>query len=228
MFCFVLVGRVPFSRYSVSVLSQVRAEATRRRIIAAAVELFDEDGYSATSLGKIIRRANVTSGAFYYHFASKEEVAIAIIDQVTQQTSDLRQEFVGTPESGLKNVIEMAFKLSLLLNRDPSFRVAGYLDHTTTRYTDQGLVDVAERVAVFVVDIAQAIKPSELREGVTPEAVARTIVTLVYGILAMTDLLEGDITTRLVEFFRILLPGIAPPESLPHLEAFVSSKLRRG
>lgn len=170
----------------------------------------------------------MTSGAFYYHFSSKDEVAAAIIEQVTQQTSDLRQEFIGTPESGLKNVIEMTFKLSALLNRDTSFSVAGYLDHTMTRYTDQGLVDVAERIAVFVVDIAQAIKPNELREGVTPEAVARTIVTLVYGILAMTDLLEGDVTTRLVECFRILLPGIAPAETLPHLEEFLTSKLSRG
>lgn len=225
MFCAVL--QIPISRYSIGVLSQARAEATRRRIIAAATTLFDEAGYSATSLNNIIRRAKVTSGAFYYHFASKEEVAAAIIEQVTQQTSNLRQEFVGTPESGIENVIEMTFQLSVLLNRDTSFRVAGYLDHTTTRYTDEGFVDLAERIAVFVVDIAKAIKPTELLDGITPEAVARSIVTLVYGCLAMTDLLEGDITTRLVECFRILLPGIAPAEALPRLEELLSSKLNR-
>lgn len=220
--------RVRPSRYPVDMLSQARAEATRKKIIAAATELFDEDGYSATSLNNIIRRAKVTSGAFYYHFSSKDEVALAIIEQVDQQTSDLRREFVGTPESGLENVIEMAFKLSVLLNLDSSFRVAGYLDHTTTRYTDDGLVDLTERVAVFVVGIAQAIKPDELREGITPEVVARAIVTMVYGCLAMTDLLEGDITTRLVECFRILLPGIALPESLPHLDKILASKLTHG
>lgn len=220
--------RVRSSRYAASVVSQPRAEATRRRIIDAAIEVFDEDGYSATNLNKIIRRANVTSGAFYYHFSSKEEVAFAIIDQVTQQTTELRREFVGTPESGLANVIEMAFQLSLLLNHDSSFSVAGYLDHTMTRHTKEGLADLAERFAAFVVDIAQAIKPAELRDGVTPDAVAKTTVTVVYGCLAMTDLLEGDITHRLVECFRILLPGIAAPESLPRLEDLLSRKLPRG
>jgi len=53
------------------VLSQARAAATRRRIIDAAIELFEDAGFSGTNLNQIIRRARVTPGAFYYHFASK-------------------------------------------------------------------------------------------------------------------------------------------------------------
>ena len=60
-------------------MAQSRAEATRQRIIDAAVILFAENGYADTGLNDITAAAKVTTGAFYYHFASKESVANAII-----------------------------------------------------------------------------------------------------------------------------------------------------
>ena len=60
---------------------QARSEATRRKIIMSAVELFNEIGYPATGLGDIIERAEMTKGALYYHFDSKESLATAIIEE---------------------------------------------------------------------------------------------------------------------------------------------------
>ena len=57
---------------------QARSEETRRRIIAAGVELFDEIGYGGTSLQELVERAQITKGAFYYHFSTKQTVAEAI------------------------------------------------------------------------------------------------------------------------------------------------------
>ena len=60
---------------------QARSEATRRKIITSAVELFNEIGYPAAGLGDIIERAEMTKGALYYHFDSKESLATAIIEE---------------------------------------------------------------------------------------------------------------------------------------------------
>ena len=60
---------------------QARSEATRQRIVNAAVELFSEVGDQATGLGDIIERAQLTKGALYYHFDSKEALATAIIEE---------------------------------------------------------------------------------------------------------------------------------------------------
>ena len=60
-------------------LGQARAEATRGKIIDAAVALFADAGYGDTDLAAIVRQAGITKGAFYYHFESKEQVADAII-----------------------------------------------------------------------------------------------------------------------------------------------------
>lgn len=206
---------------------QARAEATRQKIVASAVELFHNSGFSGTNLNQIIRRAEVTPGAFYYHFVSKEEVAFAIIDEVAQRMSALRTAFVGSPESGLDTVIEMTFQLSVLIGQDPVYWVAAYLEHTVARYSRQGIVDVAARIEMFVEDVARAIQDSDLRDGVTPQGAARTTVTVVYGCLAMNNLIAGLLTARVAECWQMMLPGLVAPAALPHFENALATAVAR-
>ena len=56
-----------------------KGEATRLAIEDAAVELFMEQGYHATSMRQIAERADLALGGIYNHFASKEEIFAAII-----------------------------------------------------------------------------------------------------------------------------------------------------
>lgn len=56
-----------------------KGEATRLAIEDAAVELFMEHGYHATSMRQIAEHANLALGGIYNHFASKEELFEAII-----------------------------------------------------------------------------------------------------------------------------------------------------
>ena len=74
---------------------QARSEATRRKIITSAVELFNEIGYPATGLGDIIERAEMTKGALYYHFDSKETLATAIIEEGSARLGELVRQLAG-------------------------------------------------------------------------------------------------------------------------------------
>jgi AcrR family transcriptional regulator len=58
---------------------------TRRRLVEAAASLFLERGYSATSLNDLLDAAGLTKGGFYFHFASKAEVAVAVVRSRDQQ-----------------------------------------------------------------------------------------------------------------------------------------------
>lgn len=51
-----------------------RAEQTRAAIVAAALRLFREHGYEATTMRAIAREADVSTGNAYYYFSSKEEL----------------------------------------------------------------------------------------------------------------------------------------------------------
>jgi AcrR family transcriptional regulator len=54
----------------------------RRRILSAAVDLFADHGYDATSVSQVISRAGVAKGGFYHHFASKDELLYAVYGQL--------------------------------------------------------------------------------------------------------------------------------------------------
>ena len=63
-------------------------ERTRQRLLAEARRLFRERGYAATSLEQIAEAAEVTKGAIYGHFASKEDLLLSAIEAGRDTTPD--------------------------------------------------------------------------------------------------------------------------------------------
>jgi AcrR family transcriptional regulator len=74
------------------VVKQERAERTRETIIHAAATIFEEDGFTAAPLSGITRRATVTKGALYFHFASKRDLAQAVVGEATDTLQVLLAE----------------------------------------------------------------------------------------------------------------------------------------
>jgi AcrR family transcriptional regulator len=56
-------------------------EATRRRILDAAMAEFSEKGYHSTSVDDVVRASGLSKGGFYFHFPSKDALFEALYDQ---------------------------------------------------------------------------------------------------------------------------------------------------
>ncbi len=54
----------------------------QQRLLLAATEIFTSRGYAATSVREIVERAGVTKPVLYYHFASKEGIYLALVEQL--------------------------------------------------------------------------------------------------------------------------------------------------
>jgi len=65
-----------------------RGEASRRRILDAAISLICERGYSGTSVDAVSKRAGVVKTALYWHFGSKAGLLTAIIGEITDEWVD--------------------------------------------------------------------------------------------------------------------------------------------
>jgi AcrR family transcriptional regulator len=60
------------------------AEATRDALIEAGMDVFAEKGYGAASTEEIVKRARVTRGALYHHFAGKAELFRAVVEKLEE------------------------------------------------------------------------------------------------------------------------------------------------
>lgn len=59
----------------------VRSHDTRERLLETAARLIWSASYHATGVDRICEAAGVHKGSFYHHFSSKEELAIAALDE---------------------------------------------------------------------------------------------------------------------------------------------------
>ncbi|WP_137926894.1 TetR/AcrR family transcriptional regulator [Cupriavidus sp. 2SB] len=60
--------------------NQERTQATRTALLAAARQLFVQKGYAGTSTPEIVAAAGITRGALYHHFADKQALFRALLD----------------------------------------------------------------------------------------------------------------------------------------------------
>jgi len=118
-------------------------DQTRAKILEAAFYAFFRQGFTATSLDAILAETGVTKGALYHHFANKDELGFAVIDEVIGEyirrtwirplndTSDPVGTLIGTIEHNRANMQAEAAKLGCPLNsltqemaaRNDAFRV---------------------------------------------------------------------------------------------------------
>lgn len=62
-----------------------RGDATRERLLQAAVELLEEGGYAVASVAAIAARSGVAAGAMYRHFPSKADLFVEVFGRVAEQ-----------------------------------------------------------------------------------------------------------------------------------------------
>lgn len=106
-------------------------EETRRRVYRSALEIFRRDGVSGCRIDDIAQKAEVSRGAFYFHFATKDDVLIELLregeapveeaitalpqdtklDKVLQAVDDALAKFWENERTLLPDVTSVALRL---------------------------------------------------------------------------------------------------------------------
>ncbi|WP_432672962.1 TetR/AcrR family transcriptional regulator [Flavobacterium sp. SM2513] len=63
---------------------ELKSELTKQLIVDQAFHLFYENGFKTTSIDTIMNATSLTKGAFYHHYKSKKELALAVISSKIQ------------------------------------------------------------------------------------------------------------------------------------------------
>jgi len=200
---------------------QERAIRTRRAILEAAGAVFDEHGYTTTTIAMVLERADVTKGALYFHFPSKESLAQAVLDE--------QVPFGAVPPQPckLQEVIDMTFVVGQRLLSNALLRgsVRLAVDQATPSGVDHGepFRQWADRLTSL---LERARAQGELLPTVDPRETVELLVGSFTGIQLMSRALSDreDLGHRLSVLWAHVLPSIAVPGLLLALD----SKADRG
>ena len=78
------------------------------RILDAAHELVNQQGFSSTTLEAILDRAGASKGAFFHHFASKEELGDVLVQRYAEADVALAKEIMALVEKRTSDPAEQA------------------------------------------------------------------------------------------------------------------------
>lgn len=208
---------------------QARSEATRRRIIDSAVQLFNEIGYPPTNFGDIIEHAGMTKGALYYHFDSKEALAAAIIAESSASLFRGFEQIRGSSAPALERIIHGCFVVADLLGTDEVARCGTHLLRGFGEFTDVAAEAYDRWLDEIASHVTEAIHEGDVRPHLDPAAVAETVVGAMTGaeILSSVTASGADVLERIGRVWEVLLPAVVTDESLVYFQQYLAREALR-
>ncbi len=184
-------------------------EATRRRILDAATEVFAAKGYHDTAVDDIVRASETSKGAVYFHFPNKQGIFQVLIDELTKILAQRIERSIANEHGGMAKV-EAA--LRTVIDTFTKHRTLSRILFIETvgagRTCDQKLLDIHGRFA----EIIRHNLDEAVEEGVIAPLDTETAALAWFGAI-------NEIITRW------LYTG--QPESLEHVTPELAAMLLR-
>ena len=153
-------------------------------VLRRAVELFNRQGYDATSMGDLARELGLTKSAIYHHVPSKEHLLASALDQALDELSTAVEaastSYQGSAMDRLREVVERS--VHVLVTHQPAvtllLRVRGNSEVEVAALRRRR--DLDARLTELVRD---AVDEGSLRDDVPPELVSRLTFGMVNSLV---------------------------------------------
>lgn len=192
-----------------------RGEETKRRILELAAEAFAEGGYAGTSLNDLIRGSGLTKGAFYFHFDSKEALALEVFRHKQEQWMGRVMTRVMAHERALDRFLAIPEALVDLIEEDTSSRSMHRLSRELCQDPELApkVTPQLENWVELSADLVRrAQEEGDVRRDLDPVEVAEVAVAGFLGVEEMAEALGGgeDLRRRVDAYVRIFLSALEP------------------
>jgi AcrR family transcriptional regulator len=137
-----------------------KGEQTRARLLEAAKEIFEENGFLEARISDIAERAGLSHGAFYHYFDSKEQVFREIAELLDEELAEPMESVIFAPGS----------------SADPQERLFTALRRHLESYRDEAkIMGVIEQVARYDSHVAAVRSASNQRHRTAIEKSIRSM-----------------------------------------------------
>lgn len=188
-------------------------EERRAQIVEAMLRVMARLGYAKASVAKIAAEAGLAAGLVHYHFGSKQEILLALVERFRAMLEERRARFGGsTPAARLTAYLDAHLKRG----DDASPEAVACWVALGTEALAQPEVGAAYRAAVDaeLAVLVPLVREALVARGASPDA-APTIASAIFAAI------EGA--------FRlgVLAPGVIPAGSAAKTVAAMSEGLLR-
>lgn len=166
------------------------AAVTRRNLLDAALTVFSQNGYAATTLEDVAKEAGVTRGAIYWHFGSKAELYTALITEMNAGTTRTIEDAVAEGGSFLEVLHRIFVRLLEDVEKDEKVRAVSELVLFKTAIVpelEEGMMQkragVAQSLQMVEDAVSEGIKSGEIRADINPRDAALALLSIQQGML---------------------------------------------
>lgn len=184
-------------------VSQDHLDRRREQILHAAVICSSRKGFQKTTMRDICREANLSTGAVYNYFKSKEE----ILEALTRKGREMKHSIFDDLKKAksAREALREMFRYVFLAYKDKSFRIYGSIDVDTY---NEALRNEKVR-QIFVEEIESLVKPiseiiaywqdrGEIARDIDPLYLANCLIALTVG-LKIHLLILPDLSVERIE-----------------------------
>jgi AcrR family transcriptional regulator len=188
--------------------------SSRTRILDCAAKLFRNKGYGATSLRDIAAESGMKAGSLYYHFASKDEIVVDILNTGVQKVNDaVRRAVSALPETASRaDVLNTAIHEHLRALHEAD-------DYTSANVRIFGQVPQSVREAhgevrrtyetYWIKLLTMAAESGTLREDLDPHLIMPMLLSSLNATLEWFDPKKGPVERVAAAFSDLVLRGMA-------------------
>lgn len=193
------------------------AEQTKQKLLCSAFTLFRRNGYSGTTIATICKDAGVTKGAFYWHFPSKSELFMSLIDKLHEPLHKVFEDAMAKDLPPLEKLEGMLIAvLAAMETDDQIYKIFEMLflkvEHTedTQPIFERERTEIDEFLGRVQEVVLQGQESGQIRPDIDSQIAARSMLALIAGTTRHWIVYKDQISLkeRAAEFVEITISGL--------------------
>ncbi|MBP3089399.1 TetR/AcrR family transcriptional regulator [Corynebacterium sp. sy017] len=188
-------------------LTKARQEAQRQRIIDATVAVIQKNGFAASSMAAIIKQSELSAGAVYGYFASKDELFEAAVEQILVDKLDVLETPLNGHIPAPSEMLPQFFRTTYGDNTDIGISAVQVWGQALS---DEKMKKIVQRVFTQFHSALENYLTQWHEQEKTPHAqekaqeIVQAIIALIQGLLVQHAVLNADIDTLAAALEKIL------------------------